>query len=217
MSTQKAKIVTTTIRHETRRIIYNKISSVLKLTVHCAGLSKLNIPWHKDWSSATNPTEVHQHFNTHTPDNLTWDTITNKADIEKNYLLTYNWEAFGAASESICGHGTIYSTITYCSLLSPAADEELQGSSKPPKWHTGDPLIQEIFASFAIPDTATDRCDIPTEISIEQKQKGFKTWKEMTTTSPLGRQFGHYKPSSMIQSFFNAYINFSTEPSTKES
>jgi hypothetical protein len=189
-SRQKATIVANTVRNETCRRIYNKISGVIKPATHSAGLSKLNIPRQKDCTSATQPNEVHQILKTHAPDDLIWDTIINKEDIEQ-HLLTYNREAFRAASESPCGHGIIYDAITFSSL-SPEADELLKGSI-PPGWHHSDPLIQEFLASFTIPDNATDREDIPTEITTEQITKGFQSWKEMTTTSPSGRHLGHYK------------------------
>jgi hypothetical protein len=123
---------------------------MLKPNSHSAGLSKLNIPRHKDCTSATHPTDVHHLLKTYAPEDLIWDTIINKEDIEK-HLLTYNREAFRAASESPCGHGIIYDAITFSSL-SQDADNVLRGTI-PPEWHTpGDPLIQEFLASFARPD-----------------------------------------------------------------
>jgi hypothetical protein len=103
--------------------------------------------------------------------------------------LTYNREAFRAVSESPCGHGIIYDAITFSSL-SQNADDVLRGII-PPEWHTGDPFIQEFLASFARPDKETEREEIPTEITTEHITKGFKTWKEMTTTSPSGGHLGH--------------------------
>ncbi|KAI2489106.1 hypothetical protein MHU86_25495 [Fragilaria crotonensis] len=57
------------------------------------------------------------------PEELRWDTIIDRADIE-NQLLTYNKEAFRAAAASPCGHGIIYDAITFTSL-SPRQNSSL--------------------------------------------------------------------------------------------
>ena len=188
-SKQKSKIVESTIRNEACRRVYRKIGGVVKPTDKSAGLSKLNIPRHKTNSATTHPNDVHQTLRNTNSDDIMWDTVITKEDIEA-HLLTYNREAFRAASESPCGHGVIHDAITFSSL-SPAADQMLQGSI-PPEWHSDDPLILEFLASFSVP-TTVQGTTIPTEITPADITKGFKTWKEMTTTSPSGRHLGHYK------------------------
>jgi hypothetical protein len=187
-SRAKSKIVESTIRHEACRRVYGKIGGVIKTSVHFAGLSALNIPRHKDSMSTTQPNEVHNILQNTPQDDILWDTVISKEEIEQ-HLLTYNRKAFRAAAESPCGHGVIYDAITFSSL-SHEADQLLQGTI-PSEWHSDDPLILEFLASFSIKNTPIE--PIPTELTSENIIKGFKNWKEMTTTSPSGRHLGHYK------------------------
>ncbi len=116
--------------------------------------------------------------------------MISKHDIEQ-HLLQYNRDAFRAAAKSLCGHGTIYESITFSSL-SPTASELLRGSL-PADWPTDDPTLTEFLASFCIPQSVLDAGPIASEISEEDITRGFKRWSENTTTSPSGRHLGHYK------------------------
>ncbi|KAI2497421.1 hypothetical protein MHU86_17079 [Fragilaria crotonensis] len=176
-SKQKSKIVANTIRNEQCRSVYRKIGAVIKPSDHSAGLSKLNIPRHKDCPNITQPTKVHNTLKNTAPTDIMWDTVITKQDIEAR-LLTYNREAFRAASKSPCGHGIIHDAITFSSL-SPEADRILQGSI-PPDWHSNDPLILEFLASFSIPQqhNTAPRDAISTTITPDDITKGFKAGKK---------------------------------------
>ncbi|KAI2492147.1 hypothetical protein MHU86_22412 [Fragilaria crotonensis] len=125
-----------------------------------------------------------------TPREMAWDTIIDRADMEK-HLLSYNRESFRAAAESPCGSGVIFDALTFTSL-SPAAKDVLMGVV-PPEWYGDDLALKEFLASFSIPQEVLDTEPIPTEITTTDVEKGFKSWSEGTSTSPSKRHLGHYK------------------------
>ena len=71
--------------------------------------------------------------------------------------------------------------------------EELLAGIIPEEWTKDNDLLREFLASFQIPDSVLAADPIPTEISEDDITKGFKSWKESTSTSPSGRHLGHYK------------------------
>ena len=176
-------------------------------TDHSAGLSKLNMPRRKDRPSITQPTEVHNILNDTTPDDIMWDTVITKVDIEEQFLTSIR-EAFRAASKSPCCHGISFSS------LSLEADQILHGSI-PPDWHSDDPLIMEFVASYGIPPHDLPRNALTTATAPEDTTKGFKSWKEMTTASPFERHLGHYKGIIQDPDRLKCLHNFLTIPSNK--
>ena len=124
------------------------------------------------------------------PDELLWDTVVEREELEKQILL-YNKDSFRAAAESPCGHGVIHDALTFTSLSSEA--EELLQGTVPAHWHGQDNVLRQFLASFAIPDHVKSCPEIPTIVSENDVLKRFKTWKETTSTSPSGRHLGHYK------------------------
>ena len=105
--------------------------------------------------------------------------------------MKYNSESFRAAAESPCGHGIIHDELTFTSLF-PAASGLLQGQL-PPHWPTDDPTLQAFLASFTMPENVTATDPISTDLSTDDVSRGFRQWKETTTTSPSGCYLGHYK------------------------
>ena len=126
-SRRKAKIANRTIQSEARKRLFGLLRQVVKPSEFSA-LAKLQIPRSSEATGITPPDNVHQVLKHTSPDNLIWDTIIDKQDIE-SHLLQYNREAFRAAAESPCGHGLIHDALTFTSL-SPDAAALLQGDSK---------------------------------------------------------------------------------------
>jgi hypothetical protein len=189
-SARRAKVLLKTIQTETCQKTFGDLRNVFKPSSMSA-LSKVLIPRHEPV-----PSEESQEKNIHAilrdtkPEELRWDTIIDREEIER-HLLLYNREAFRAAAESPCGHGLIYNSITFTSL-SPSAKQLLEGTV-PPEWHGDDQILKEFLASFTIPDSVINSEPISTAISADDVVRGFKGWRETTTTSPSGRHLGHYK------------------------
>lgn len=97
------------------------------------------------------------------PEDLIWETIISKEDIER-LLLTYNRHSFRAASESPCGHGVIHDALTFSSL-SQASMSILKGDIVPHDWGNDDEALKEFLASFAVPDQVANSPPIPFQIS----------------------------------------------------
>lgn len=188
-SERKAKILLRTIQTETCRKTFGDICRVLNPST-TSGLSKVLIPHLANGRPDHSNTTVHELLRETPPEELRWDTVIDRSEIEK-HLLTYNREAFRAAAASPCGHGIIYNSITFTSL-SPSAKELLAGFV-PSEWHGDDQVLKEFLASFVIPETVLQSDLINTTISEDEVKRGFQGWRETTTTSPSGRHLGHYK------------------------
>lgn len=187
-SKRKYKIVQRTIQAEETKALHHKIRSAVKPSEHAA-LSQIQIPRHVNSPVVTKPGEVHNLLNT-ASENIIWDTVITRNQIEE-HLVHFNKEAFRAAATSPCGHGVIHDALTFTSLSSEA--EALLYGEVPPEWYGNNTLLREFLASFQIPETVLSRDCIPTSVSEDDITKGFKSWKESTTTSPSGRHLGHYK------------------------
>ena len=192
-SRRKAKIVNQTIRSEARQRLFGLLRKVVKPTEFSA-IAKILIPRATESTITISPDQVHQVIRNTSPEHILWDTIIDKKDIEA-HLLSFNREAFRAAAESPCGHGLIHDALTFSSLSPEAAD--LLHGALPPEWPKDNALLGEFLASFQIPDSVQSMEPISTELSDDDIAKGFKSWRESTSTSPSGRHLGHYK--SLIQ------------------
>lgn len=188
-SKRKAKIVTQTIASEMKKAMYSKLRQIVKPSEYHT-LSKLEIPRAINSKELTSPGHVQSVLENEETDNLIWYTIITKEDIE-DHLVTFNRIAFRAAEESPCGNGIIHDALTFTSL-SKEAEEMLYGEV-PPEWYGDDTLLKEFLASFQIPDSVLSKESISTDISAADIAKGFRSWKESTTTSPSGRHLGHCK------------------------
>lgn len=190
-SQRKAKVLMTTIQTETCRKTFGCLRSVVKPIVH-SGLSSLLVPQHPSdpHHNANSGKSVHEILRETPSEDLQWETVIDRSDMER-HLLDYNREAFRAAAASPCGHGLIYNAVKFTGL-SPAANDVLKGIV-PPEWHGDDQALKEFLASFTIPNHIADVGPIGTNISEEDVTTGFRRWRETTTTSPSGRHLGHYK------------------------
>jgi hypothetical protein len=188
-SHEKAKIVQQTIGSETCRSVFRQIWRVIKPQQRSV-LSKIEVPLRQDSLVTESDDNLHEILHTTPDEELRWDTVIDKADIER-HLLTYNRKAFRAASASPCGHGVIYNSIIFSSLSTQAAN--LSKGSVPTSWYGDDLLLKEFLASFAIPKHVEEAGYIDTDITEDEVKWGFTKWTESTTTSPSGRHLGHYK------------------------
>ena len=130
--------------------------------------------------------------------------------IEK-HLLEYNWESFRPVASPLC-HGIIHDALTFSSL-SPSAVGLLDGEL-PQEWHNNNEVLREFLASFTVPDNVKLKGDISVEISAEELCRGFKSWRESTSTSPSGRHLGHYKAliqDPVLQTFLLKFLNISIQ------
>jgi hypothetical protein len=186
-SKRKLKIVQRTMETEVIRAQFNTLRRVLKPS-HSQGLSKILVPRRHDDMEVSEDT--YRLLQESDPEDLIWETIIDRAHIERQ-LLIYNRDSFRAAAASPLGHGAIHDAISFSSL-SDASAALLRGHT-PPEWSADDRALQEFLASFTIPPRVLEKPEIDTIISEEDVSKGFGTWKESTSTSPSGRHLGHYK------------------------
>ena len=186
-SKRRSKIVQRTLDNEVVKAQFHSLRRELKPS-SSMGISKILVPRSNSESPTTEST--YQLLQANDPDDLLWDTIVDREDIER-HLLTYNRESFRAAAASPLGHGALYDAITFSSL-SPVSESLLKGQL-PDNWTTDDRALQEFLASFAIPPQVHEQPVIATDISEDDVLKGFGTWRESTSTSPSGRHLGHYK------------------------
>ena len=187
-SQRRARIVSRTIRGEEGKQLFGKLRQVMTPSEY-SSLSQIQVPRRVDNTAITEPGQVHQILQAD-PEQLVWDTIVTKEDIEA-HILSFNREAFRAAAESPCGSGVIHDALTFTSL-SEAAERCLHGEI-PEDWYGDRQLLREFLASFQIPNSVLEHRPIKLDISNGDILKGFKSWRETTTTSPSGRHLGHYK------------------------
>jgi hypothetical protein len=110
-------------------------------------LSKILIPRHRsaEVSSTVAPYQLLQEMD---PDDLIWETVVEKDEMEK-HLLQYNRDSFRAASASPFGNDALYDAIIFSGLSLPA-DQILSGQY-PPEWSHDDLAMREFLASFTMP------------------------------------------------------------------
>ena len=106
-SRRKAKLVRRTLDHESVRRHFQGLRRVLKPLIS-NGISKILVPRTSEGANAT--ADIYQLLQETEPEDLLWETIVDREDIER-HLLTYNRESFRAASESPLGHGLMYDAI----------------------------------------------------------------------------------------------------------
>jgi hypothetical protein len=68
--------------------------------------------------------------------------------------------------------------------------------------------LREFLASFVIPMHVRTHGDIPTGISSDEVIRGFKGWKEQTSTSPSGRHLGHYRALIQDPTLLKCFVYF---------
>lgn len=174
-SQRRAKIVARTLQGEASKQLFGKLRQIIKPS---------------EFSTITEPGNVHSVLHHTTSEQLVWDTIISRENMEA-HLLSFNREAFRAAAESPCGRGVIHDALTFTSL-SEDAERCLHGEI-PSAWYMDQQLLRAFLSSFQIPNSVLEQNPIPLEISSDDIIKGFKSWRETTTTSPSGRHLGRYK------------------------
>ncbi|KAI2494432.1 hypothetical protein MHU86_20115 [Fragilaria crotonensis] len=183
-SRRKAKIVLNTISGETTRTTFGHIRRITKPSER-SSLSKVLVPpssmAHESGYSAYHITQEHT--------DIPWETVFTREELEQ-HILDYNKESFRAASESPCGHGIIHDALTFTSL-SPQS-EDLLSESYLRSGMAPTTIFVNFWPHLSFPCTRTHG-DIPTGISSDDVIRGFKGWKEQTSTSPSGRHLGHYR------------------------
>jgi hypothetical protein len=108
-SQRKATIVRRTLDSETLRGTFRNLRRVVNPT-EMSGLTKLIIP--RSSTAHTAEEDVYRLVQETDPNDLLWETIIDRADIERQ-LLIYNRNHFRAAAESPCGRGLIHDAITF--------------------------------------------------------------------------------------------------------
>ncbi|KAI2508454.1 hypothetical protein MHU86_5981 [Fragilaria crotonensis] len=93
-----------------------------------------------------------------------------------------------------------------CSLSKES--EDLLSGIIPSHWYGSDNYLREFLASFVIPSHVTIKGDIPTEISPDDVLRGFRGWKEQTSTSPSGRHLGHYRALIQDSVLLKCFVYF---------
>jgi hypothetical protein len=184
-SRRKAKLVRRTLDHEAVRRHFQGLRRVLKPS-QSNGISKILVP--RTANDSSNPEDTYQILQDTDPEDLIWETIVDREDIER-HLLSYNRDSFRAASESPLGHGLMFDAITFSSL-SPTSESLLRGIL-PLELQSDDQALNEFLASFTVPDQFHEAGSIPSDISEDEVRRGFGIWRESTSTSPSGRHLGH--------------------------
>jgi hypothetical protein len=114
-SKRKAKIVRRTSMSESCRRMFRNIRNTVKHGEY-SPLTKIRIPRPREnGEAATRPGQVHQILETVSPEDIIWDTIITKEEMEE-HLVHFNREAFRAAASLPCGHGIIHDALTFTSL-----------------------------------------------------------------------------------------------------
>jgi hypothetical protein len=193
-SKRRAKIVKMTMRSEDIRANVRNIRLSVKQNSasHC-GLKSIMVPI-MPTAADTTISETYDYLATTLEDNVRWETILDREKMEQ-HLLEYNRNSFRAAATTPCGHGLLLDALTF-TATSPAAQDFTNGII-PSEWHGDNLLLWEFLVSFFAPPEVNQTHTLSTTITTEDVTKGFRKWKESTTTSPPGCHLGHYK--SLIQ------------------
>ena len=108
-SLRKRVIVQRTIDSEINREVFRNLRQVIKPIEHSA-LSKVEVPRPRN-SFNTDPAENSSTIlESATKDNIEWDTIIDREDMER-HLLTFNRAVFKAAAKSPCGTMPSFSPV----------------------------------------------------------------------------------------------------------
>jgi hypothetical protein len=124
------------------------------------------------WNTLENPSKCTQ-----------WQTITSPTDIE-HYICLRNHGHFGQAQ------GTPFTELPLRNEISWQADTP-----------TSEDILNghfQIDTTNSIPQCQAllDTCKVATELDLlpeNEFERKIQTWRETTTTSPLGQHLGHYK------------------------
>jgi hypothetical protein len=184
-SKRRSAIIRRTLRSEQSKAIHAHVRSQLNDNAK-TGIQFVNVPA----DCIADPSSSYAHLSNNDPSTIIWEKVIDQQQIEQ-HILHYNQHSFRAAASSPCGNGLIYDELSFTSLSS-AASELLQGVI-PPHWCHTDYTLSQFLASFAVPESVLLSTPISTSVSTSDVTRGFKGWRESTSTSPSGRHLGHYK------------------------
>ena len=204
-SRREATIVRKTIDGETVR---NQFREILRTVKPCtaSSLSKILVPSGSSVIAQDDVEANAYHILQHRhPSEILWETVIDHSHME-DHLLTYNRDSSRAANESPLGNGLFYDAITF-SGLSLASDQILEGMP-PCDWPNDDQALREFLASLAIPKSVHDKVPIKTTISHNDVLRGFRSWRESTSTSPSGRPLGLYKSKIQHPIMLDCFVKF---------
>ena len=175
---RRAVIVRRTLATEACRSLFSNIRHQIKPEER-SGIQHVNVPS----TTLLDGSSVYRFLQTPQENAIVWEKVVDREAIEAQ-ILRYNQESFRAAAESPCGHGIIHDELSFTGL-SPAATSLLSGHI-PPHWEATSQTLHAFLASFCIPAQVQSAPPISTELTEDDVSKGFRMWKETTSTSPSG-------------------------------
>ena len=120
-----------------------------------------------------------------------WETLVDKAHLESS-LLMYCEEHYQQATTTPLGSGYLAKLLGTAGLTE-AGQQIIDGTLFEGFDDTNCPELSTFLAQLAMPEEIKNLEPIKTEISLDEYKKGFRSWKECTSTSPSGRHLGIYK------------------------
>jgi hypothetical protein len=160
------------LRAHSRQQSYKRLQHILKPKEH-SGLSYVLVP--EDFQPENYPYE---------PTDVKQWTMVHEPDTVKKYIMLRNINHFGQA------HGSPF-TKPPLSAISWTADdsmaEALLSGQIPEEIKSNDTYVQDVLEEIT---ASTHLPEIDTYISSEDVARGFKSWKESTSTSPSGCHLG---------------------------
>jgi hypothetical protein len=160
------------LKAQERSDMYKRLHHVFKPT-HSGAISHLIVPADDDWQWPYNPKTVDE-----------WKSEYDTKKVE-DYLFERNIQHFGQSKETPWTRQP-FSEIPFGGT-GPIADSILAGTFHyVPTGSTGP------YIALLLEQLKTKLPALPITITEEEIAKGFKVWKEITSTSPSNRRLGHY-------------------------
>jgi hypothetical protein len=168
----KEKILQCLIKSHERSEMYKRLHHVFK-PQNTGAISHLEIPT-GDWQWPYNPKTVES-----------WTREYDSHQTVEDHLFTRNKAHFGQSKETPWTQPP-FSNIPFTGT-GDIADSILAGTfSYEPTWSTG------LYNKLLIQELRRKLPDLPVGITEKDISDGFKTWKEITSTSPSNHHPGHY-------------------------
>jgi hypothetical protein len=117
-----------------------------------------------------------------------WKMITIPPIIESK-LIIRNIKHFGQASSTPFASAVLQQCFGYDGT-NIIATNLIFHQQLPPEFHTQPPFVQELLQRLSDGQRLKST---PLDVTFEEYCKGFRVWRERTSTSPSGRHLGHYK------------------------
>lgn len=120
-----------------------------------------------------------------------WVTLLDKRKIE-SALLQYCNEHYQQAAATPLGSSHLANLLGTAGLTE-AGKQIIDGTLFNCLDESNFPELSTFLAQLAMPEDIKSMDPIPTEITVDEYHKGFRSWRETTSTSPSGRHLGIYK------------------------